>query len=763
MNLSIDFPQAVLADVFIPFQLAGNILVGSAVSAMAFLFLYHRNHRLLKSNGIVLYLAGFALLCGFSFLLQACISWFPMNWIPAFFLWSAGLAGWTTVVYIIRFFPELQSEKSVDNLEAEIAFRKNEEEKFRNLLEALPDASFIMNESGDMIMGNHQLEQMFGWKRAELIGKKMEVLVPEYAHPRQGKHRIDYLEHQRDKQFGNRENLSGLKKDGTIFPVEISISSVSHADGMWLLATIHNIPIRKTGEESPGQMNQEREPGAEERTASILEREKDHHYMFENSPLAMLVLEQANDAIILMDSQFRFYKVNQAGLALTHYSKEEFTQLGVRDVFFEGDIEKDPLQIDQQLINISVFKPGKIRRKDGSFFDADVSIKMLENGDFMILAKVIAERNEAEKKLVRSERLYRSLFDNMLNGFAFCKAILENDKLVDFTFLTVNEEYQKVIGLGNLSGKNGSQILPDLLKSNPELANRMLDAALYGKTSKFEQLVPQLNKWLSISLYGPETGYFVSLVDNITERKKAEAEIKALNEGLELRVKERTEELESFSYSVSHDLRAPLRAVKGYAKILEEDYAPSFDQEGRRLLGEVQSHAQNMGFLIDELLAFSRLGRKDVNKDRINMEMMIRDIIKEISITTEIKADIQFGELLPVMADRFLLKHVMMNLLSNSLKFSSHEAHPLVRICSSKQNGVTTYSIQDNGVGFEMNYRHKLFNLFQRLHTMEEFPGTGVGLSIVQRIIHKHNGKVWGVGKINEGATFFFSLPDSER
>jgi light-regulated signal transduction histidine kinase (bacteriophytochrome) len=140
------------------------------------------------------------------------------------------------------------------------------------------------------------------------------------------------------------------------------------------------------------------------------------------------------------------------------------------------------------------------------------------------------------------------------------------------------------------------------------------------------------------------------------------------------------------------------------------------------------------------------------------MEMMIRDIIKEISITTEIKAKIEFGELLPVMADQFLLKHVMMNLLSNAFKFSSQEEQPLVKINSHKENGM----IEDNGVGFDMNYQHKLFNLFQRLHMVEEFPGTGVGLSIVQRIIHKHNGKVWGVGKISEGATFYFSLPDTE-
>jgi PAS domain S-box-containing protein len=634
-NLVAFWQPAILTDVFLVFHLAGHILFGSALVAIAFLFLYHRNNRHLKIHGIILYLAAFTLACGASFFLEALTIWFPMNWLPPVFLCISGLLGWATVVYFIRVLPELLAKKSVEDLKSEVALRKDEEDKFRNLPRFTPAKD-----------------------------------VPEKV------------------------------------------------------------------------------------TAETLLMESESRYRS--------LIEQASDAIILVDAQFRFFDINPAGLELIGYQKEEFRQLTIYDVFFKEDLEKEPLQIGELLVNKYLNTPRRIKRKDGSGFDAEVSTKVLDTGEMLVIVRDNTERKAAEEKLVRSEKLYRSLFTNMLDGFAYCKAILKNNKLVDFTFLAVNEEYQKLTSQENLSGKNCSEVMPGLLKSNSDLVMHMRDAAVYGKTAKFEQHIPRLDRWFSISIYSPEKGYFVSLIDNITERKKAEAEIKALNEGLELRVKERTEELESFSYSVSHDLRAPLRAVKGYAKILEEDYSPSFDKEGKRLLGEVQNHAQNMGMLIEELLAFSRLGRKDVSKDRINMEMMIRDIIKEISITTEIKAKIEFGELLPVMADQFLLKHVMMNLLSNALKFSSQEEQPLVKINSHKENGMIIYSIEDNGVGFEMNYQHKLFNLFQRLHTVEEFPGTGVGLSIVQRIIHKHNGKVWGVGKISEGATFFFSLPDTE-
>lgn len=250
------------------------------------------------------------------------------------------------------------------------------------------------------------------------------------------------------------------------------------------------------------------------------------------------------------------------------------------------------------------------------------------------------------------------------------------------------------------------------------------------------------------------------------EKKKRAVElIDSKNEvdELEKRVIERTEDLESFSYSVSHDLRTPLRAINGYAKMLEEDYSGVLDVEGKRLLEKVISNTKKMGVLIDDLLSFSRLGRKKTAKSKVDVSNLLESVLSEINQGTTHHAEIQFNNLLPAVADYHLLQQVFTNLLSNAIKYSSKKEKPLIQMNSERRNGALIYSITDNGVGFDMQYVDKLFGVFQRLHSEEEFSGTGVGLSIVQRIIQKHDGKVWAVGKEGQGATFYFSLPDLDQ
>ncbi|MDQ3191023.1 MAG: ATP-binding protein [Bacteroidota bacterium] len=250
------------------------------------------------------------------------------------------------------------------------------------------------------------------------------------------------------------------------------------------------------------------------------------------------------------------------------------------------------------------------------------------------------------------------------------------------------------------------------------------------------------------------------------EKKKRAVELidstKEVDE-LEKRVKERTEDLESFSYSVSHDLRTPLRAINGYAKMLEEDYSSVLDAEGKRFLVEIRSNANKMGVLIDDLLTFSRLGRKGLTKSSIDINKLLETVLTEINQSTIHNAEIKFSNLLPAVADYNLLQQVITNLLSNAIKYSSKKEKPQIEIKSERKNGELIYSVSDNGAGFDMQYVNKLFGVFQRLHSDEEFPGTGVGLAIVQRIIHKHDGKVWAEGKEGQGATFFFSLPDMDK
>jgi signal transduction histidine kinase len=249
-------------------------------------------------------------------------------------------------------------------------------------------------------------------------------------------------------------------------------------------------------------------------------------------------------------------------------------------------------------------------------------------------------------------------------------------------------------------------------------------------------------------------------------RKLNAADIRKLNEELEQKVLERTSELESaikemesFSYSISHDLRAPLRAVDAYSKIIEESYGELFDDEGKRLLSVVQRNAKKMGALIDDLLAFSRLGRKEIHKSNVNMKQLAENVADELNIFMPNKAQIIINAIEPILADSTLMHQVWMNLLSNAIKYSIYTEQPVIEINCEKKNEKIVYSISDNGAGFDMQYVHKLFGVFQRLHAANEFEGTGVGLALVHRIITKHGGEIWANGEIGKGATFYFSLP----
>ena len=261
-----------------------------------------------------------------------------------------------------------------------------------------------------------------------------------------------------------------------------------------------------------------------------------------------------------------------------------------------------------------------------------------------------------------------------------------------------------------------------------------------------------------------------ALLSMIEDGKAAEGEIRTLNAELEARVRRRTaqleaanRELDAFTYSVSHDLRAPLRAVNGYTQILMEDYEPHLDEEGKRVCGVISDSARNMGQLIDDLLAFSRFAHAEIKKSPIDMKTMANSIYFEVT-TPEIRERIEFhlGELPEAIGDAVLMRQVWANFLSNAVKFSSKRERAVIDVEGAETDEEWIYSVKDNGAGFDMQYVHKLFGVFQRLHGDLEFAGTGVGLAIVQRIVHRHGGRVWAEGKIGGGAVFHFALRRQE-
>jgi light-regulated signal transduction histidine kinase (bacteriophytochrome) len=255
------------------------------------------------------------------------------------------------------------------------------------------------------------------------------------------------------------------------------------------------------------------------------------------------------------------------------------------------------------------------------------------------------------------------------------------------------------------------------------------------------------------------------------ERWRAEGEVHTLNAELERRVLERTEqldavnkELEAFSYSVAHDLRAPLRHINGFSKILQDDYGPALDETGQHYLKSVSDAAKNMGQLVDDLLKMGRIGRQELMRRSTDLNALMGRSLQDLQPECEgRKIDWRIGDLPSLECDPGLMKQVFVNLLSNAVKYTRRRENAVIEVGQVTLDGAPAIFVRDNGAGFDQRYAHKLFGVFQRLHSAEEFEGTGVGLATVQRIVQKHGGRIWAEAEVDKGATFFFALAASSQ
>jgi PAS domain S-box-containing protein len=413
---------------------------------------------------------------------------------------------------------------------------------------------------------------------------------------------------------------------------------------------------------------------------------------------------------------------------------------------------------------------GHCRTYKGSSRWWDVIVRPILGADgcperLLAVSRDITDVKRAEGELMETNRFLDSLIENLP-----VMVVLKDAR--SLSFVRHNRVFEQLIGFSRerLLGKTAHELF------TPEEADFMvakdreaLEAGALVEIPEQTIVTPHLGARVFHTMKTPIGGkdgrpeYILSIGVDITERKLAERAVHELNRALEHQAEQlraTNKELESFSYSVSHDLRAPLRAIDGFAMMLQEDYAARLEGEGDRYLCVIRENSRRMGELIDDLLAFSRLGRLPVSTREVNVESLVREVVEDtLHDHAGEPPRIDIGPLPSVQADPVLLRQVWANLLSNAVKYSSKAERPRIEIHGERRAGENFYSVRDNGVGFNMDYVHKLFGVFQRLHRADEFSGTGVGLAIVQRVVTRHGGRVWAQGKLDEGAEFSFALP----
>jgi PAS domain S-box-containing protein len=413
------------------------------------------------------------------------------------------------------------------------------------------------------------------------------------------------------------------------------------------------------------------------------------------------------------------------------------------------------------LSTISYLKDAEGKIKGNLVLIRDITLRKKAEDDLsklnVELEQRVKERTEAVEKTLEEKNI-------ILESIADAFFAVDKDWTVNYwnriaeTALSVRKQ--------DIVGKNLWEIFSDSIDS--ESYRKYHEALETNQVVHFEDYYAALHKWYEISAYPSENGLSVYF-KNVTERKEAEEEIKKLNTGLEEKVIKRTEELqvanremEAFTYSVSHDLRAPLRGIIGFTSILEEDYSNKLDEGAKRITAVVKDSALKMGQLIDDLLAFSRIGKQEIMKSQVNTGTLVNEVIDELMQQCQKPGKIHWDikSLPPVNADMNTIRQVWINLISNAIKYSGNKENQRIEIGAFNREGHTVFFIKDNGVGFDEEYKYKLFKVFQRLHDADEFEGTGIGLALVEKIVSKHGGKVWAEGKEDEGACFYFSLPE---
>ncbi len=660
-----------------------------------------------------------------------------------------------------------------------------------SLIRSMQDGFSVLDTSGVHLEVNPALCKMTGFAREEILGTG----PPHPYWPPEEHERIEAALSETLKGNFITFELTFMRKNGERFPVIVSPSEVKNTEGVTVnyLATVKDITERKRAEQllaweksaleligSPAPLHavleglmlglEKQSPGA---LCSILLLDADGIHLQHGA--APSLPDEYNRAI---NGAVIGPKVGSCGTA-AHENRQVIV----------SDIATDPLWADYREMALghglracwSTPIHGSEGKIVGTFAIYYREPRQPVAAELELIARVAhitliaIERKHAEEALLESEEKFRTLFENAGDAILL---------LHDERFMDCNARTLEMFGCQSRSQIVGhppyefSPLLQPNGRHSRDCVVEKITAALAGR--------PQFFEWMHRRLDGTPFPAEVSLnkvmlrgralvqgiVRDISERKRSEEQINRLTADLERRVEERTgqlqaanKELEAFSYSVSHDLRAPLRALDGFSRIIAKNYAERLDDEGQQMLGMIRGGAQQMGQLIDDLLAFSRIGRQPMEPTEIDMHALAQAAFDALAaLEPERKLWLDLHLLPPARGTERMIRQVWMNLIANAIKFTKQREVAEIEIGTQQAaDGTAIYYVKDNGAGFEMRHAGKLFVVFQRLHSAEEFEGTGVGLALVQRIVQRHGGRIWGEGKIDQGATFSFTLSDPKK